>query len=212
MSEAAPTPEPKRPPWKNPFVLAFVVGAVFLTVLPLLQRKFLKAPPPLKTLEPWALELPDGGAFSSAQLKGEVWIASFTLDGCEGGGCGPRQQAFGSLLKHLDTQGSTEIRVVSFVVSRPDAGALSDSPHPKWIRLVGEPDPMGAVVMGGFRDGFVHFTTADAGTSLRDFAQLPVLALVDQEGALRGFWKDDEVGRGNVINAALLLARYGPRP
>ena len=209
MSE--PAPEPKRPPWKNPFVLAFVVGALFLTAMPFLQRKFLKAPPPLKTLPPFSLELPDGGAFGSEQLQGQVWVASFTRDACDPA-CGERQQAFGAMLKHLEAKNGAPIRLVTFALGSADAGTAAPTGTERWLRLTGRPEPLAAVVMGGFRDGFVHFTTADAGASLEDFAEVPVLALVDQAGALRGFWKDDQVGRGNVINAALLLSRYGAQP
>ena len=54
-------PETKKPVWKNPYVLGFVIGIVFLTVLPFVQRKFLKAPPPIATLAPWVLPTVDGG-------------------------------------------------------------------------------------------------------------------------------------------------------
>ena len=42
--------------------------------------------------------------------------------------------------------------------------------------------------------------------------RLTALAVVDQNGALRGFWPDTALGRGNAINAARLLARYGATP
>ncbi len=209
--------EPKPPVWKNPFVIAFVVGALFLTVLPFLQRRFLKAPPPIATVPPLELALPDAGAYDTAQLKGDVWVARFTRDGCAGG-CGTGQKAYGAMLKYLDSKGAP-IRLVSIVVPSPDGGALADTGDARWLRLgAGGEAPL---LLHGFRDPFLDFTrhvergqlvTLDAGTTLADFADLPVLALIDQEGGLRGFWKDDEVGRGNVINAALLLSKYGPRP
>ena len=61
---------------------------------------------------------------------------------------------------------------------------------------------------------FPHLRGApdDAGTTLEEFAQVPALGLVDQNGALRGFWTTTEIGRGNLINAARLLAKKGPRP
>jgi len=206
---AAPS-EPKRPPWKSPFVWAFVAGVAFLTVLPFAQRRFLKAPPPLKTLATWELQLPDGGAFGSTQLRGSVWVANFTHDGCSPS-CGPQQQAIGAMLKYLEGKGAP-MRIVSFVLPSVDGGSIAASDDARWLRVSGAEGPLQAVVLTGFRDGFISFAPIDAGTTLDDFAALPVLALVDQDGALRGFWKDDSVGRGNVINAALLLSKYGPQP
>ncbi|MFT3839463.1 MAG: hypothetical protein QM723_20940 [Myxococcaceae bacterium] len=204
----APAAEPKRPVWKSPFAIAFVFGIVFLTVLPFAQRRFLKAPPPLKSLNAWSLQLPDGGTFGSAQLKGDVWVANFTFDGCDPQ-CGEHQALVGHMLRDFDSKGAP-IKLVSFV--SPLDGGIADSNDPRWFRVSGEPAAMNAIVVGGFREGFNAFTPIDAGTSVDDFIRLPVLALVDQDGALRGFWKDDQVGRGNVINAALLLSKYGPKP
>lgn len=209
MAEAeAPAEEPKRPLWKSPFAIAFVFGIVFLTAMPFLQRRFLKAPPPIKQLNAWQLQLPDGGTLGSTQLKGDVWVANFTFDGCDPK-CGERQVAIGRMLRDFDSKGAP-IKLVSFV--SPLDGGVADSDDPRWFRVSGDRAAMSAIVLDGFRDGFTTFTPIDAGTTVEDFTNLPVLALVDQDGALRGFWKDDQVGRGNVINAALLLSKYGPKP
>ena len=44
------------------------------------------------------------------------------------------------------------------------------------------------------------------------FAKAHVIVLIDQNGAVRGYWLDDGPGRGNSINAARLLAKEGPTP
>ena len=51
---------------------------------------------------------------------------------------------------------------------------------------------------------------ADAG--LFDIAHTSRFVLIDQNGDVRGFWTTDELGRGNLINAARLLWKRGPNP
>ena len=77
---------------------------------------------------------------------------------------------------------------------------------PRWLR-VGGPDALATV--DTFRQGWWQWAQTDAGTTAQEFATLPGFAVVDQNGALRGFWKDDVAGRGNAINAARLLATHG---
>ena len=60
------------PPWKNPFVLAFVIGIAFLTVLPFLQRRFLKAPPPIVYL----------GAYRHQMMRAGARVADGVYIGC----------------------------------------------------------------------------------------------------------------------------------
>jgi len=157
----------------NVFVLAFVLGAVVLTVLPFLQKRFLKAPAPIRTLPGW-------------QYAGKVAIVSFVPAPCEGE-CVERQDAFARSKPHLD---DLDGGVVWVTLAMPDAGAAIEE-----LRL-----------------GWVQWAGTDAGSTPDEFARLPGEAVVDQNGALRGFWKDDPEGRGNAINAARLLWRHGPAP
>jgi hypothetical protein len=198
-SPEAPPPA-KVPPWRNPFVIAFVVGAIFLTVLPFMQRRFLKAPPPGPSLGAWQLQLTDGGAFGAAELKGKVWIASFAPDPV-------RRADFGTILKHVEDLGD-KVVLVSFIAPG-DTGPLGSD---RWFVVTGPIEPFNTLAMKQFQPAFAEFAHTDAGSTLAEWTQVPTLAVVDQNGALRGFWKDNELGRGNAINAARLLARYGPTP
>lgn len=191
----APDESPKIPVWRNPFVLAFVVGAFFLTVLPFMQRRFLKAPPPGPSLGAWALPTGDGGTFGADQLKGKVWLASFAPDP-------GRRAEFGTILKHVEDLDA--VVLVSFVAA-DEAGPAGG---PRWFVVRGAD----ALALTQFRPAFVEFSHQDAGTTLAEWAQVPTLAVVDQNGALRGFWPDTPLGKGNAINAARLLARYGATP
>lgn len=202
MNEPTPDAPPpaKVPLWRNPFVIAFVVGMIFLTVLPFMQRRFLKAPPPGPSLGAWQLQLTDGGTFGAEQLEGKVWIASFAPDP-------GRRAEFGSILKHVEDLGEA-IVLVSFIVPGETGPAGTD----KWFIVTGDPQKFEALAMKRFQPAFAEFARTDAGSTLAEWTQIPTLAVVDQNGALRGFWRDNDLGRGNAINAARLLARYGPTP
>jgi cytochrome oxidase Cu insertion factor (SCO1/SenC/PrrC family) len=214
VEEGAGSPkESRKPPWRNPFVLAFIVGAAFLTVLPLAQRRFLAAPAPLGELGEWRLETHDGRPFGSQNLAGVVWLAQFVPEPCTGE-CEERLAAHGRLARHLaDLPGP--VSLVTFLVPHP--GSPQSGSHAPtqtgvpWHFLSGG-DGLTRLIDEVFRPQFLAATGQDAGTSLAEWAEQPLCALVDQEGKLRGFWRSDEVGRGNAVNAARLLTRHGPRP
>ncbi|MBL8950351.1 MAG: hypothetical protein JNK82_06220 [Myxococcaceae bacterium] len=157
----------------RPFVLAFVLGAVVLTALPLFQKKLLNAPAPVRALKGWP--------------AGRVSVVSFLPSPCDDAACVERQVAFARSKEHLD---DTDGGVVWVTLSPADAGELIEE----------------------LRAGWVQWAGTDAGTTPEEFARLPGEAVVDQTGALRGFWKDDPEGRGNAINAARLLWRHGVKP
>jgi hypothetical protein len=188
--------------WRpNVFVVAFVLGAVVLTVLPLLQKRFLKAAEPIVTLPDWSLSTAGGEVVGSQSLRGRVWLASFRASPCDSE-CLSRQEAFGRVLPHLeDLDGG--VVLVTFTADAP-----VPSP-PGWYVVGGPTEPQ---VVESFRDGWTAWGGNDAGSTAAEFSRLPGFALVDQNGALRGFWKEDAEGRGNAINAARLLRLHGPRP
>lgn len=191
---------PKIPLWRNPFVIAFVVGALFLTVLPFMQKRFLKAPPPGPSLGAWALQTADGGTVGDEQLKGRVWVASFAAT--------PAKRAeFGTILKHTEDLGD-KVVLVSFIAPGEAGPPGSD----RWFVVSGDPARFEALAMGHFQPAFAEFAHTDAGSTLAEWTEVPTMAVVDQNGALRGFWRDNDLGRGNAINAARLLAKHGPMP
>lgn len=217
MSSSQPTPEapagagpePKKPFWKNPFVLGFVIGIAFLTVLPFMQRKFLKAPPPISTLAPWALSTVDGGSIGSEALKGTVWLASFPPPECTSK-CQDDQARFGRALNHIDDFDGG-IALVTFAFDSTVLPPVPDLLPGRWyVTKASAAELDGA--LSSLREGFTKFGGRDGGLTAAEFSDVPGLALVDQNGDLRGFWMDDQAGRGNAINAARLLARYGPNP
>ena len=92
---------PRKPFWKNPYLIGFLIGAFFLTIMPLLQRQFLKAPPPIRQLTAWELPSLGGGPISTAALKGKVVLAIAEVGPCDQT-CVDRQRTFGLAVRHVD--------------------------------------------------------------------------------------------------------------
>ncbi len=209
MSDAPTEPVSRAPPWRNPFVLAFVLGIVVLTALPFLQRKFLKAPPPIAPTGEWTLStVDDGRAFGSKELAGSVYLVAFAADPCDAP-CVDRQRAFGRGLDHTDDLGDT-VRFVS-VARATVAPSLKSLSSGRWTIVTG-PDEQVGKVLAAFHGAWGAFAHTDAGSTLEEQLSLPAYGLVDQNGQVRGFWRDDVAGRGNAINGARLLAKFGPAP
>lgn len=208
-------PEPRRGPlWKNPFLVAFVVGILALTALPFLQRRFLRAPPPLRSLGAWELSTPAGQKVGAEALRGKVWIVQALPAGCLPA-CAPRVEAQAGLVRHLDDLERKVVQVTVVVpgpAAEPFPAAFAARHSADWQWLTGDPAEVDALVGQGLLAALQGWGRADAGTDSRSFSSLPSFALVDQNGDVRGFWSHDELGRGNLINAARLLARYGPSP
>lgn len=211
MTAEPPPPAPKPPWWKNVFVVSFVVGVVVLSALPILQRRFLTAPPPIRSLPAWELPTLAGPPVGSTQLAGKVWMFSLVPGRCDSK-CLERQQAFGRALQHVDDLRG-KVVLVTFVLpdGKDSLAPLAQGAPPSWSFAVGSMDEL-RPLLDAFRNGWELFAGTDAGASAEAFATLPGFGLVDEEGALRGFWRDDVAGRGNAINAARLLAQRGPRP
>jgi hypothetical protein len=210
VTEPEPPPPAKVPLWRNPFVLAFVIGVVLITAMPFLQRRTLRAPPPGPTLGNWQLQRADGGVVGAPELKGKVWLASYAVDPA-------RRAEFGDILRHVEDLGS-KIVLVSLVTP----GEIGPKGNDQWLVLSGSHQQFESLAMQHFQPAFRQalltrnaggFSEAfDAGSTLAEWLQIPAIAVVDQDGALRVFWNDQALGRGNAINAARLLAKEGASP
>ncbi|MBI2374900.1 MAG: hypothetical protein HYV07_12970 [Deltaproteobacteria bacterium] len=195
---------------KDPFVLAFAIGALTLTVLPFLQRLMLTAPEPLAELPAFGLApIEGGGTVGSEDLLGKVWIASFVASPCDQP-CRELLASFGRAAGHLDDL-KGQVELVSFVP--PDsvevAKELSKTRSPAWRLLVGAFD--GSPLWQAFSTAWSAQTKVP-GAGRGAFLAQATLAVVDQGGAVRGFWPANEQGRGHAINAARMFARRGAEP
>lgn len=191
------------PGWK-PFAAAFVIGAVFLTILPFMQRQFLKAPPPVRALTDWSAESLGGGVVSSAALKGTVVLAMFENEACDAA-CVKRQTEFGRAVDHVDDLKSSPVVLITFAseAAREGLKPLSTVAASTWRFAV--PDQALVGQLQTALDEFLRATSAN-------FPASHAIVLIDQDNAVRGFWQDDAAGRGNSINAARLLSKHGVNP
>lgn len=207
-SPEAPQPaEAKVPVWKNPFLIAFVVGALFLTLMPILQKAFLKAPAPIRDLTAWEVPSLGGGPTSSTALAQSVVLLTTELGPCEAD-CLQRQKDFGTAVRHVDDLGG-KVVLLTLVGEQAKDGLqpLIAAGTPAW-RFGGGTAAELEPVLGQLQKGLDLFLAPPGA----DFARAHVIALLDQNGAVRGYWLADGAGRGNSINAARLLAKRGPQP
>jgi protein SCO1/2 len=218
-----PTPAPADAPtswWKSPFVIAFVLGALTLTALPFLQSLAMRAPAPIASLGEWSLTDHRGQVISNETLKGQVWIASVFFSRCASV-CPPQQESLSKVLTHVDDLRAPDkppIRLVSFTVD-----AEYDSPEvlKRYAARFGWETPLWSFVTGDaekLKELLVKRMFLEVGDpserpgELFDIAHTSRFVLVDQNGDVRGYWTTDDLGRGNLINAARLLWKRGPNP
>jgi hypothetical protein len=216
LADAGAEARVDRRPWRNPYIVAFVLGAIALTILPFVQRKTLRAPPPLATLATWSLPaLARGDAPSdattlptvgNAQLDGHVWLATISRAGCAD--CPAALAQLASMARHLDDLRQA-VRLVAFVepgAPQPVGDAQATATPSTFVV-----DARGADYQTLRRTLEQGWTTQleRIGDRLVAFDARPSLVLIDQRGAVRGFWPPTDEGRGHAINAARMLSRYG---
>jgi len=221
MSDATTTTtEPKQPFWKSPFLIAFVVGAATLTVLPFLQTMAMRAPPPVASLGEWQLTDQDGHVVSNDTLKGQVWIASFFFSRCPTV-CPQQQKDFSQILGHVDDLRDDDkkpIKLVSFTV---DAEYDTPAVLKAWGDKMGVDSTTWSLLSGpeaALKELLMKRMFVDMGErtplpgDLFDISHASKFVLIDQNGDVRGYWGTDELARGNLINAARLIWKRGPQP
>lgn len=221
MSDAVVPTHKRPPPWRNPWVLGFVVGAAALTILPFLQRASLRAPEPITSVGAFTLTDERGQAFSSVDLKGKVWVANFFFARCPSI-CPAMQAETAKILPQVDDlgddAGETPIVLVSITVDpEHDTPEVLDAyarklqaPGGRWKFLTGDRAAIEELAVKRFLLGMGDRETVSG--DVYDIVHSGKLALVDQNGDVRGYWSADEGGRTALVSAARLLAKHGPNP
>lgn len=205
-------------PWRNPFVVAFVLGAIVLTILPFVQRRTLRAPPPLATLATWSLPAladvaptPSDAApaaatalptVGNAQLDGHVWLATVSRADCTD--CPAALAQLTSMARHLDDLRQA-VRLVAFVEPGAPRPATTEGAATLVVDARGDDyQALRRTLEQGWTTQLERI-----GDRLVAFDARPSLVLIDQRGAVRGFWPPTDEGRGHAINAARMLSRQG---
>lgn len=222
MSAETSTPaEQKAPFYKNPWVIGFVVGAACLTILPILQTFAMKAPAPVASLGEWHLVDQDGQPLTNESLKGQVWIASFFFSRCPSI-CPAQQADFQKILSHVEDLNSPDkkpIRLVSFSVdpefdTPPVLAKYAQKfsvPKDRWTFATGDEAALKDLLVKRMFIDVGEKVPLPGNPEVFDIGHVAKFVLVDQNGDVRGYWDTDELGRGNLINAARLIWKRGPK-
>jgi protein SCO1 len=197
--------EDRVPLWRNPYVVAFVVGCITVTFMRPLLRYEPKPPPVLSQLPEFSLVDSAGKPFGSAELHGQVWIASFFFTRCPSV-CPLLMSRMADLQKHYAEDGIDGIHLVSITVDpardTPDVLRAAEPRYgvdpARWTLLTGPPDRVRELAVSGFHvPGFDGAAMADG-----DIPHTTKVVLVDTQNRIRGYYDTDAEGLDEVYNRA----------
>jgi protein SCO1/2 len=194
---------------RNPYVWGFLVGIVMLTAIRPFLRRIPEPPPVLFQLPEYALVGMDGKPYGSAELRGQVYIASVFSTDCRSI-CPPVMKGMARLQDGFAQRKIQGVRLVSISVDpehdTPEvlteyAKGIGVDPL-RWTLLTGDPAEVRRLAVFGFK-------TPEA-------VHTGKLMLVDGSGRVRGFYGSDEMGLDEVYNRAQHVLRQeretkGPR-
>jgi cytochrome oxidase Cu insertion factor (SCO1/SenC/PrrC family) len=177
---------------RNPFLWAFVLGVVTLTLLrPVMRRE----PPPLPRIRPapgFLLTDPQGHGFSSTELVGKVWVIGFLSGSCTSS-CLALLEATNRLQQRYAATGVRGVQLVT--VSLDDApeaperlrlrAARSGQVSDDWVFLGGDPSQVRRLVQEGFSLPLGHDKVTPTGGVVA--AHAAQLALIDRQGWIRAY-------------------------
>jgi protein SCO1/2 len=197
---------------RNPYVWGFLIGIVTLTAIRPLLRHIPEPPPVTGQVPEFSLVDSDGKAFGSAELKGQVYIASFFFTSCRSI-CPVIMHGMAKLQAGFDERGIKGIRLVSISVDpehdtpevlRAYGKDLGVKPE-RWTLLTGDPEKIRAVVVDGFKTPLEAAPQTPA--SPIEIAHTGKVVLVDGSGGIRGYYATDEMGLDEVFNRAQHVLR-----
>jgi protein SCO1/2 len=197
---------------RSPYVWAFVIGVVTLTLIRPLLRHVPEPPPVLSQLPAFSLVGMDGKPFGSQELHGQVYIASFFFTSCRSI-CPAIMHGMGRLQAGLSERNVQGVRLVSISVDpehdTPEilsayAKEMGVDPG-RWTLLTGDAEQVRQLVVDGFNTPVVP--APPRGAEPLDIAHTGKLVLVDGGGRVRGYYDSDEMGLDEVFNRAQHVLR-----
>jgi protein SCO1/2 len=164
----------------------------------------------LGTLAEFALQNQDGKPYGTAQLRGQVWVASFFFTRCPT--VCPRLMAALRELQQAAQQAKTRLRIVSFSVdAEHDTPAVlkqyAGGQHAdlsSWTFLTGDAQLIQKTAVNGFK--LATEGRADAGADHFGILHGSHLVLVDPALTLRGYYRsEDTEARAKLLEDAAAL-------
>ena len=185
--------------FRNPWIWAFVIGCLTVTMIRPLLRREPPPPPVLGQVPRFSLVAPDGNRFGSQELRGHVYVASFFFTRC-GTICPALMAQLARLERRYREDGFDSIRLVSISVDPEhdtperlrEAEARYGVDSSRWVLLTGPRDEIRALAVDGFKLALGEATKGEDGVI--DIAHSGKLVLVDPEGGLRGYYDSSDVG------------------
>jgi protein SCO1/2 len=192
-------------------VWAFLIGIAVLTLMRPLLRREPDPPPVLAQLPAWQLVDQDGRPFGSADLAGQVYVASFFFTRCRSI-CPVITAAMGRLQDRYEEARVDGVRLVSISVDpehdSPERlrayGAAQRVDPVRWSLLTGPREDIERLVGGGFKTALGRPETT---AGIVDIAHAGHLVLVDGEGRIRGYYGSDALGIDEVFHRSQHVLR-----
>ena len=212
-----PAPAPAAEHWFSALVgkpLFWVLGIALVVVVPLTRAFSHRVPPPptMKIALP-AFELTDerGERFGSKELLGRVWVADFVFTSCPT--VCPKLTARMAEIQHRSRHLGEAFHLVTFTVDPENDTPARLAEYARgyhanaarWSFLTGPLDQIEGTVVKGFKIGMGK-EEQSPGSGLFAIFHGERLVLVDQEGFIRGYYEADEVGTGELLRVAGILA------
>jgi protein SCO1/2 len=197
---------------RNPYLWGFLIGIVTLTLIRPLLRHIPEPPPVLSQLPEFSLVGIDGKPYGSAELAGQVYIASFFFTSCRSI-CPTIMKGVARLQDGYAQRKIEGIRLVSISVDpehdTPEvladyAKGMGVDPL-RWTLLTGEPEAVRRLVVDGFKTPLGE--PAPVSPEPMDIAHTGKLVLVDGLGRIRGYYDSTELGLDEVYNRAQHVLR-----
>lgn len=204
--------------FKNPFVLAFFIGAASLHVGKWFAESRISAPPPLLSVGKWSLTDQEGQVFGSKNLEGKVVIASLFFTSCPSI-CPALTKAMKQVYETFPDL-RDKVHFVSISVDpETDTPAIlkqfmneREINNDHWTFLTGEKKLVYELVVEKMKlhIGEKREVESEPGKVVYDIGHLAELVLLDQNGDLRGLFPTEPHGLAALERAAKLLVNRGP--
>ncbi|MCY3928289.1 MAG: SCO family protein [Acidobacteria bacterium] len=198
---------PPRRRLLNPWFLAAFAGVVLIPALRPLLRFEPDPPPVAGQLPEWRLVDQNGEAFGSADLAGDVYVASFLFTRCPNV-CPRMTASLRQLELRYREEGVRGVRLVSFSVDPAydsperlrEYGRSRGFDDERWSLVTGNEQEVRSLVEDGFGQPMGENLILWDGAV--DVAHSTRLVLVDQGGRIRGDYGSDRVGLDEVFHRA----------
>lgn len=197
------------------FWIALIALVVAVPVTQVLSRDVPRPPALRLQLPPFTLTSERGHPFGLENLRGRVWIADFIFTSCPIV-CPKLTKRMGEI-QHRGRHLGEALRLVTFTVDPENdtpevlaayARANRVSSH-RWTFLTGPLDDIEATVVKGFK---MAMGKEEQAPGLFGIFHGERLVLVDQAGAIRGYYDADDAGVTQILRDAGILANLKNPP